>query len=416
MAKLPVVFKYGTRAQYDGLAEKSENALYFLEDTGEIYRGAVNLARGSHYEVELEENESIEDAFARVYPNTVAVQDDIYIVKALIADGKYSYTSYVYDNNAWNAMDGNYNANNVYLDDDIVVTTQVGTIKELTNGSATFAVKGLSIQDALKKLLAEEEEPEIVEPTYTLTASATTTTREIGGYIKSISWDGTWDAGSYEYGSKEDKTTSTGITPAYSVSNNKTSETSGSEDGTFDLTDNIQIDTVGSKTYATITGECTYAGSTYTPVTNIGSVAAAGAIEGKTITQTAKVNVNGYRSFFYGMLATSSDEQPLDSAVIRGLTNGGAYNAVKTFTLDASKMPGIKRIVIAYPADTTRKGLTKVELPNSMKYDAFANGNYVKVADVNVEGANGFAAVPYTVYVYEPLSIDATEIHDVTMS
>lgn len=32
----PVVFKYGTRAQYDALAEKASNALYFLTDTGEL--------------------------------------------------------------------------------------------------------------------------------------------------------------------------------------------------------------------------------------------------------------------------------------------------------------------------------------------------------------------------------------------
>ena len=50
MALLPVVLKYGLRAEYDALAEKSSNVLYFLTDTGEIYRGDVNLARGSHYE------------------------------------------------------------------------------------------------------------------------------------------------------------------------------------------------------------------------------------------------------------------------------------------------------------------------------------------------------------------------------
>ena len=50
MALLPVVLKYGLRAEYDSLQEKSSNVLYFLTDTGEIYRGDVNLARGSHYE------------------------------------------------------------------------------------------------------------------------------------------------------------------------------------------------------------------------------------------------------------------------------------------------------------------------------------------------------------------------------
>ena len=100
MAKIPVVFKYGTRAQYDALATKDEHALYFLTDTGEIYRGAVNLARGSHFEGELTADDADDMAvIARVLNGQPAVQDDIFVVKSLIADGKYSYTSYIYDEN-----------------------------------------------------------------------------------------------------------------------------------------------------------------------------------------------------------------------------------------------------------------------------------------------------------------------------
>ena len=92
---LPVVFKYGTREQYDGLAEKAENALYFLQDTGEIYHGAVNLARGSHYEGVRAEGENDNAVIARVLGEHVAVNDDIFVIKTLIADDKYSYTSFV---------------------------------------------------------------------------------------------------------------------------------------------------------------------------------------------------------------------------------------------------------------------------------------------------------------------------------
>ena len=35
-----VIFKYGTRAEYDSIkANALQNALYFLLDTGELYRG-----------------------------------------------------------------------------------------------------------------------------------------------------------------------------------------------------------------------------------------------------------------------------------------------------------------------------------------------------------------------------------------
>ncbi|WP_291627930.1 hypothetical protein [Clostridium sp.] len=53
---------------------------------------------------------------------------DIAIVKSLIADNKYQYTAYVYDakTKAWAAMDGNYNATNIYFDNDLTITANIG--------------------------------------------------------------------------------------------------------------------------------------------------------------------------------------------------------------------------------------------------------------------------------------------------
>ena len=69
-----VVFKYGTRAQYDALQEKADNALYFLTDSGEILRGNVNLAKGSHYEgiYDPEVDTSDNDVIARVMEGKLA--------------------------------------------------------------------------------------------------------------------------------------------------------------------------------------------------------------------------------------------------------------------------------------------------------------------------------------------------------
>ena len=41
MAKQKVIFKFGTRAEYNALVTKQANALYFLLDTHELYRGEV---------------------------------------------------------------------------------------------------------------------------------------------------------------------------------------------------------------------------------------------------------------------------------------------------------------------------------------------------------------------------------------
>lgn len=399
-----VVFKYGTRAQYDALATKAENALYFLTDTGEIYRGNVNLARGSHFEgiFNNETDTTDNDTIARVLNGQPAVQDDIFVVKHLIANDKYSYTSYVYDDGAWKAMDGNYSASNVYLDNDIVATTTVGTITELTNGAATFEVKGLSIQKALEKLLAQEKEPTIAAPNYSLSASAVLEKNlEVGNYITGLKWDGTWSAGSYEFGSLEDKSTSTGITATYAMSNNKTAQTSTDIDGTFTLTDKIQIDTVGAKNYATVTGVCTYTASPNTPVTNLGSEAEAGALEGGEVTKTANVSATGYRNSFYGIYAakevdgvqtgSTSDSIRTLTASGKTLTNGATFNI--SIPADA------QRVVIAYPA--TLKDLEYVKDSNDSDANivsAFTQEDGTAKATVSVAGANGFGAVDYKIF------------------
>lgn len=399
----PVVFKHGSRAQYDALGEnKASNALYFLEDTGEIYHGAVNLARGSHYEGVRGENETDNAVFTRVLNGKPTVKDDIFVIKTFIAideegEEKYSYTSFVYDGEIWAAMDGNYSAENVILTDDITATTTVGTITELTNGSAKFNVKGMSIQKALEKLLAEEKEPVIVDPDYSLTTSATTTTREIGGYITKLNWDGTWSEGSYEYGSKDDKTSATGVTAVYVMSNSINDQTSADLDGSFALDSNIQIDTVGAKTYATITGKCTYSASPKTPVTNLGSEAEAGAIEGSEISKTVNVSVTGYRNSFYGTYAVKG-ESGTTSDSIRSLHPSNA-TLKNGSTFEIAIPADAQRVVIAYPA--TLKDLEYVKDVNDSDANivsAFTNEDGTAKATVSVAGANNYGAVDYKVF------------------
>jgi hypothetical protein len=128
---------------------------------------------------------------------------DIAIIKDLIINDKWQYTSYVYNGENWAAMDGNYSAENVYFDEDFIFTTTFGTVSELTNGSAKKAAAGLNLKQFFASLFAEEKEPVITSPTYSLSASANLAANaEIGNYINGYSWNGTWSPGSYGYGSK----------------------------------------------------------------------------------------------------------------------------------------------------------------------------------------------------------------------
>lgn len=399
---LPVVFKYGTRAQYDGLAEKVENALYFLQDTGEIYHGEVNLARGSHYEGVRENDETDNAVIARVLGDAVAVKDDIFVIKTLIADDKYSYTSFVYDGAQWAAMDGNYSANNVYFDTDLTVTAPIGVVTIPESGSAKIDAAGRNLASVLAAILAEQKDPEVTDPTVSIKFTNSQKSLEVGSTI-TPSFEATLNPGSYTYGPD------TGITASsWSVknSNDVVVEAASGSFPEITVSDGMNYSATATATYEAGT----------VPVDNLGDEVidlriAAGSISGSTSTK-----ITGYRNFFYGMLATSSAEQPLTSAIIRGLTAGGNYNAKKTLSLNAADLAGVKRMIVAYPANTTRGGLSSVILPNSLNYNAFANGDYKKIDNVVVEGANGYTGIEYTVYVYEPASIDSSELHNITLA
>jgi hypothetical protein len=50
------------------------------------------------------------------------------------------------ENYKWCAMDGNYNADNVYFDDDLIFTESVGTVVIPESGSTKVAAAGKNIK------------------------------------------------------------------------------------------------------------------------------------------------------------------------------------------------------------------------------------------------------------------------------
>ena len=133
--------------------------------------------------------------------------DDIIIIKDIIfaaedeANNKYQHTAYIYNGEAWAALDGNYSADNIYFDnEEFVFTESVGTVHvDPSVGNATFNIKGLSLKQALSKLFANEEEPLPTNPTFTVTLNPTTTSYEVGTKITQ-GFKTTFTAGSYTYG------------------------------------------------------------------------------------------------------------------------------------------------------------------------------------------------------------------------
>lgn len=314
---------------------------------------------------------------------------DTAIVKRAIADDKKSYTAYVYDG-AWKAMDGNYRADNVYFDDDITYTVAIGTLAK-PNGSAKFAAKGKNVEQVLSSLMAQEANPSKINPAVSFSSQGGFGTFEIGTK-KNLTYTAALSAGSYTYGP------ATGITAqSWEVSCTGVTEKKTTATGSFE-------NVVAEETAKKITAKATYNEGSI-PVTNLGNPYPAGKIAAGSASKDSNI-LQGVRYMFWGPV---TDDVELNSANVRALTHNKASATGALATFGAGT--GAKKVIVAVPSD---RKITKVIMPSALNADVTAL--FVKQsATVNVEGANGYTAVPYNIYVYQPASIDAGETYTVTI-
>ena len=85
------------------------------------------------------------------------VVGDMGIVRAVIDGEIKSYTAYVWNGSDWAAMDGNYNAANVYYDKDIEVTQNVGNVTTSNNAPVPLKFKGKNMEQIWQYLYATED-------------------------------------------------------------------------------------------------------------------------------------------------------------------------------------------------------------------------------------------------------------------
>lgn len=327
------------------------------------------------FEVISEAEETHATAISRVVGDTEVKDGAFAVVKDEIADGKYEHTAYVYAN-GWKAMDGNYNAENVYFDDDLLTTTAVGNIK-LTNGQATIAAKGKNLKQVFDAIYLKEENPKTTQPSVSV-KSTQAKSYEVGTKV-TPTWDSTFNAGSYSYGP------ATGVTVTSWEISDSNGNTATTEDGSFP-----EI-TVEDATSYSITSKANHTEGVI-PNTNTGNPYAAGKIEAGSKSATISTKITGYRNTFYGALKTKEEAT---SAVLRGLTaSNAALKKGSTFKIDIPV--GALRVYVAYPA--TIGDLASINDENGL--DAKIDSSFTK-STVSVEGANGYDAIDYNVYIMD---------------
>lgn len=300
------------------------------------------------------------------------------VVIRTFAEDKHSYTAYVYTASAWTAMDGNYNAENVFLDSDITLAgdyTQVGNLIKTKTGTATFATKGKSIAEALTEIFSKRLQPTITaNPAVTLTFSQAKA-YEVGTTV-SPTYSASLSAGSYTYGP------ATGITATSWEIRDTAGNTADAASGSF--ADVVVADNTNYK----ITAKANYGegavakdnlGADSNPVVKIAAGSAS---------KTSGA-ITGYRNSFYG---TVTEKAEVTSTIIRSLTKSGkALTNGNSFTITIPV--GAVRVIFAYPA--TLRDVTSVKDVNGL--NAEIKGAFTK-STLTVAGAGSYAGIEYKVY------------------
>ena len=328
---------------------------------------------------------------------------DVFVVTTTVDGSTYEKSAYFYDGSAWAAMTGSVDADKVILRDNITLAggyTQVGNLTKSQNGTATFSTKGKSVMDALTEIFSKRLQPSITaQPsigTFTLTGAGAV---EAGTKVTAAAYSGaSLNAGSYQYGPatgvtatnwKVERITNaatTQVTTADAASLTAGSDNNGGAG--FIIGDAGGDNAVSSLKYRVTATH----GAGVTAKDNLGAASSpAVAIAAGTKTKDTAA-YTPFRNVFYG---ASTSKPALDSAAIRALGKTGKAYAAGTLTINVPV--GAQRVAIACIA--TAKGVTKVINETAMNADV--TGTFVK-STVSVEGANGYAAKEYNVWVFEP--------------
>lgn len=359
----------------DGATAWKELAYAGADET--VIKSIINANRDACTYVDLTEGQEDADGLATI---TSPKQGDTAIVRKAIDDTHKSYTAYVYTGSAWSAMDGNYNANNVYLDADIKMAgnyTQVGNLTKTQTGTATFATKGKSIAEALTDIFSKRLQPGTpTAPAVTLTFGQAKA-YEVGTTV-SPTYSASLSAGSYTYGP------ATGVTATSWEITDTAGNTADAATGSFAdvvVADNTNYKITAKANYGEGTVAKDNLGSDSNPVVKIAAGSA---------TKTSGA-ITGYRNTFYGTVAEKAE---VTSTIIRGLSgkSNAAWSNGKSFTVNIPV--GAVRVIFAYPA--TLQDVSSVKDVNGL--NAEIKSAFTKSA-VTVAGAGADAGIEYKVYV-----------------
>ena len=293
--------------------------------------------------------------------------------KFKFGDGVTAYNDLPY------AVDITLDAEHVYMTADLVATKAIGVYSPDSTGSVKIPYQNAegeaeSVQSMLQKIVGKAENPTITQPSASITLTGAGAkeagTRVTPAYAASL------NPGKYQYGP------ATGITAkSYTISDGATEKATAS--GSYD-----EIQVTDGMNYK-LTAEIAYDASTVAPLNNLKVEVPSLKIAAGSKSATSAA-ITSYRNVFYGSVVSKAAAP--DNAAIRALGNKSNANWNKGKTFNCPEAVGAMRVIIAVPATLSCTSIKDVNGLNAEALSAFTK------ITVNVEGANGYTAIPYNVY------------------
>lgn len=375
--------------------------------------GSANVYDVTKDALDTSDEEVIKAKVTELKASTTFAKGDIFIITTNVTDTIYELTGYIIaskpatndEAGVWAAvkqLNGYVDADKVILRDNITLAGNYTAVGNIEKSQTTFNTKGMSVADAFTQIFTKKLQPTITaQPAVSGFNLSGAKTVEAGTVLESVSY-GTakLSAGSYTYGP------ATGITAtAWQVDRICAVPSTGTDLSETNIAQATSgTDNNGGKGFiiGDVAGENVVSSLKYKIAATHGEGAVANDNLGGKSSPEIKISAGTksattsaytpYRNFFYG---ATSDKPALDTAYIRVLNPSNKAYAKGDYTITVN--PGAQRVCIACIATAT--GVTKVI--NTSALNADVTSTFVK-SQVNVEGKDGYTAVQYNVWTFEP--------------
>lgn len=403
---------YDIYALVDGAVELLDDTTVNLDGCvtdEELATALAGLGGGALYEGTKSDlsasDSSVIEAYFATHTDITPKAGDVFVVTTTVGGKEYEKSAYQYTGTAWEAMTGNVDADKVIMRENLMLAgdyDRIGNWTKDKNGTATKEVSGKSVAAILKDLTSKTLQPTITaNPSINGFGLSGAGAVEAGTPVATASYlAASLNPGSYKYGPKTgtgvvasnwkvERITDGGAEQVASVDAASLPAGSDNNGGNgFIIGDAGGANAVASLKYRVTATH----GAGVQAEDNLGgesNPAVAIAAGSKTKDSAA---YTPFRNYFFGATA---EKPALDSAYIRGLTKSGKAYAPGVITVNVPA--GANRVVIACIAGKT--GVKKVI--NETALNADVTDTFTKKT-VAVEGANGYTAKDYNVWVFEP--------------